>query len=196
MKVRGFELISEKQFKEDFKGGLLDSVKREDIKLPKRATKKSAGYDFYTPINIVLVPGAEIKFPLGVKSYMKDNEVLKAFPRSGQGFKFFIRLANTVGIIDADYYNNEKNEGSIFVKLRNEGKETFIVNAGEAVGQFMFQEYLLADGDDYVNGEERKGGFGSSSIESETKVESAKQETPKPKSPEVKTPKKATTVEI
>ena len=91
--------------------------------------------------------------------YNLDNEVLKAYPRSGHGFKYYIRLANTVGIIDADYIESE-NEGHIWVKLRNEGDKRFTLELGQAMCQVMFQKYLLAD-DDFSHGEKRNGGFGS-----------------------------------
>lgn len=156
-RIRGFEFISEDQFKLDFKD---TSVKYEDLKLPKRATAKSAGYDVFAPFGFTLLPNQEIKLPTGIKSYMLDDEMSKAHPRSGHGFSYYIRLANTIGVIDADYYNNKKNEGHIWIKLRNEGKETMTVQKGEACCQLIFEKYLLADGDSF-DGEERNGGFGS-----------------------------------
>ena len=98
MMKRGFEKISMEQFIKDFKG--LD-VKYEDIKIPKRGTKKAAGYDFFTPIDIIIKPGEDIKIPTGIRSYMYPNEVLIIVPRSGLGFKYYTRLSNTLGIIDA-----------------------------------------------------------------------------------------------
>lgn len=84
-----------------------------------------------------------------------------AFPRSGLGFKFYCRLANTVGVIDSDYYNNPKNEGHMFVKIRNEGTKIMEIKQGEGMCQMIFMPFLLVDGDSFDNGEERKGGFGS-----------------------------------
>ncbi len=155
-KTRGFEVISEKQFKKDFEG--LD-INYTDIKLPKRSTARSAGYDCFAPKNIWLTPGEEIKLPTGIRSYMLDDEVLFALPRSGHGFKYYLRLANTIGCIDSDYYDSD-NEGHIFVKLRNEGTKTFEIKKGEGMCQLIFQKYLLVDGDDFT-GEIRNGGFGS-----------------------------------
>ncbi|MFC0903940.1 deoxyuridine 5'-triphosphate nucleotidohydrolase [Clostridium sp. MT-14] len=155
-KTRGFEKISKEQFLKDFDDL---GVKYEEIKLPKRSTSKSAGYDCFSPINIALCPGEEIKLPTGIRSYMQDNEVLFALPRSGHGFKYYLRLANTEGVIDADYYDSD-NEGHIFVKLRNEGKKDLSINKGQGMCQLIFQKYLLADGDDF-SGEQRNGGFGS-----------------------------------
>lgn len=154
---RGFRFISKEQFEKDFKG---TGVKYGNLKLPKRGTKKSAGYDIFAPFTITLEPEEEIKVPTGIEAYMLDDEVLKVFPRSGHGFKFYIRLANTVGIIDADYIESD-NEGHIWVKLRNEGDKLCVIEAGTGMCQVMFQKYLLADGDDFVIGEQRNGGFGS-----------------------------------
>ena len=150
-KTRGFEFISEEQ-------QIKDSV--TPTKLPKRATALSAGYDCFTPIDITLQPGEDIKVATGIKSYMLEDEYLCALPRSGHGFKFYLRLANTKGIIDADYYNNSGNEGHIWVKIRNEGKDPVTIKSGEGMCQLIFQKYLIADGDSF-SGEERTGGFGS-----------------------------------
>lgn len=155
-RIRGFEKISKAQFENDFKG--LD-IKYEDIKLPKRATKWSAGYDVFSPVDIELHPGEEIKLPTGICAYMLPNEYLKGVPRSGQGFKY-LRLANTEGIIDADYIFSE-NGGHFWVKLRNEGNEIIKIEKGTGMMQGIFQNYLLADGDSYEEGEKRNGGFGS-----------------------------------
>lgn len=154
---RGFEIISEHQFKEDFT--MLDAT-YSDIKLPKRATALSAGYDMFIPFDIVVKPNMEITIPTGIKSYMLDDEVLLAHPRSGHGFKFYIRLANTIGVVDADYFENPDNEGHIKIKIRNEGDRLFTLNKGDAFCQVIFQKYLLADNDSFT-GKERIGGIGS-----------------------------------
>lgn len=156
-KSRGFEFVSKEQIEKDFD----EDVELIALQQPKRATKGSAGYDCCAPMNISLKPGEDIKVPTGLKAYMQDGEVLMAFPRSGLGFKYYCRLSNTVGIIDKDYYNNENNEGHIFVKLRNEGDKDMEIKCGEAMCQFIFMPFLLADGDDFDNGETRNGGFGS-----------------------------------
>lgn len=154
--TRGFELISKEQLTKDFYTGIYTY-----IVLPKRATKLSAGYDCYAPVDICLEPGQDIKVPTGIKAYMQPGEVLMVFPRSGFGFKYYCRLANTVGVIDADYYNNTNNEGHIFVKIRNEGDKPMTIRQGEAMCQFIFLPFLLADWDDFTVGSERNGGFGS-----------------------------------
>lgn len=158
-KVRGFEKISLDQFKNDIDYGKYN-ITYDDIIAPKRATSKSAGYDVFSLFDFILQPNGEIKMPTGIKAFMQDGEVLEAYPRSGHGFKYHIKLANTVGVIDADYFNNEGNEGHIWVKLRNEGSQEFKIKKGEAFCQMIFKSFLLADRDSFM-GEERKGGFGS-----------------------------------
>ena len=163
--MRKFELINDIQLFKDFRGYLNVSNElciegiRDSIIIPKRATRYSAGYDIHSTISFVLEPGEEIKFPTGLKVAMNPNDFLAIFPRSGSGFKFFARLANTVGIIDSDYYSNPKNDGHVFVKLRNEGDKTWQVKAGDAVCQGIFMTYLVTD-DDHIT-EKRQGGFGS-----------------------------------
>ena len=130
----------------------------DSIKLPKRATKGSAGYDFFSPFDFTLNPGDTIKIPTGIRCKIKDGYVLKEYPRSGLGFKYRVRLDNTVGIIDSDYYNSD-NEGHIFIKITNEGDKTLSVKAEEAFCQGIFEEYFLAVEEEVT--EERNGGFGS-----------------------------------
>lgn len=158
VRIRGFEKISEKQFMKDFWGM---SVNYEDIKMPKRATRWSAGYDIFTPIKIELEPGQDIKIPTGLRVYMRPTEYLAALPRSGQGFKYYLRLANTEGIIDADYRFSD-NEGHFYVKIRNEGDKKIVIDKGVGICQVIFKRYLLVDGDSTEKGEVRNGGFGSS----------------------------------
>jgi len=165
MKIRGFERISEKQYVEDFKDIVKVRTLEEywnynEIQTPKRSTAKSAGNDVFCSVDLWLLPNEEFKIPTGIKAYMLDDEVLKAYPRSSLGFKYYLRFANTIPIIDADYYNNKNNEGHIWIKVRNEGDKTLHVEKGEAICQFIFEKYLLADGDSY-EGEERIGGIGS-----------------------------------
>lgn len=129
-----------------------------NIKLPKRATLYSAGYDFYSPIDFTLKPGETIKVPTGIRCKMIDSYVLMIFPRSSLGFKYRLQLDNTVGIIDADYYN-ALNEGHIFIKMTNNSEKVLEVKEGEAFAQGIFLEYGITY-DDEVS-ESRKGGFGS-----------------------------------
>jgi len=155
---RGFEIVSESEFNKSFQGF---DAKYEELKIPKRATKKSAGYDIFAPFNISLLPNQDRVIPTGIKAYMLDDEVLKVYPRSGLGFKFYARPANLVPIIDADYYDNPKNEGNIMIKIRNESNQVLLVAKGKGFCQGIFQKYLLADGDNHSMGEDRVSGIDS-----------------------------------
>lgn len=153
--IRGFEIINKEQLNKDF-----DRLIGYEIKLPKRSTKESAGYDFFVPYDIALEPNEEIKIPTGLKVHMQKGEVLFIFPRSGLGFKYYTRLANTIGVIDSDYINSD-NEGHIWVKIRNEGDKCLSIKQGEAFCQGIFMPFLLVDGDNFEDGNNRNGGFGS-----------------------------------
>ncbi|MGN1097828.1 MAG: dUTP diphosphatase, partial [Clostridia bacterium] len=156
-----FEKVSFEQFKADFEGGNAESVYNE-IKLPRRATTGSAGYDIFSTLDFTLAPGEEIKIPTGVRVRIDEGWVLKIYPRSGLGFKFRLQLNNTVGIIDSDYYNSS-NEGHIFVKITNDSKsgKSVSIKRGEAFAQGIFVEYGITEDDD-ADGV-RDGGFGSTS---------------------------------
>ena len=128
--------------------------------MPKRATIGSAGYDFFSPINISLNPNETIKLPTGVRVCIDDGWVLKCYPRSGLGFKYRMQLNNTVGIIDSDYYYSE-NEGHIMFKITNDTNEnkTIVIDAGSGFAQGIFVEYGITIDDNVT--EIRNGGFGS-----------------------------------
>ena len=132
----------------------------DEIVLPKRATKGSAGYDFFAPFDITLQPGEAITVPTGIRAKINEGWVLMLFPRSGLGFKFRLQLNNTVGIIDADYYDAD-NEGHIFCKITNDTKEnkTVFVEKGKGFCQGIFVPFGVTT-DDETDGE-RSGGFGS-----------------------------------
>lgn len=164
-KCARFEKVSFNQFKADFSEIFpLPEEKLEEIynniKLPKRATKCSAGYDFYLPVGLELNPGETIKIPTGIRCYMEDDIVLSLYPRSSLGFKYKMQLNNTVGIIDADYYN-AKNEGHIQIKITNDNNENKVIclAQGDGFAQGIFTEFLITY-DDETTGE-RTGGFGS-----------------------------------
>lgn len=168
--MRKFKKVSKKQYLTGFYDAILDMCEftedsvyvkdYEDIKLPKRATRGSAGYDCFAPFDIALEPGDDIKVPTGIKCFMEDDDVLLAFPRSGLGFKYYCRVANTIGVIDSDYILSD-NEGHIFIKLRNEGNKTMNIPKGTGMCQFIFTKFLLTDDDSFENGEIRNGGMGS-----------------------------------
>lgn len=165
-KIAQFEKVSWEQFLGDFKKNF-PMMEEENIKdiydaipLPKRATKGSAGYDFYAPIDLRIEKGKEMLVPTGIRVKMEENYVLMLFPRSSLGFKYRLQLNNTVGIIDSDYYN-AKNEGHIFCKLTNDTHEDKVVEVEKGAG--MVQGIFVPFGitiDDEVT-EERVGGFGS-----------------------------------
>lgn len=162
-----FEKVSYEQFKNDIKAEFhyndeLAQTAYDAITLPRRATKGSAGYDVVSPITFVLNPNDEIKVPIGIKCSIDEGWFLMVAPRSGQGFKYYARLANTLGIIDLDFYNNEGNEGHCWVKLRNEGNQSMRVQAGESFAQAIFVPFGITVDDDPVKND-RVGGLGSTS---------------------------------
>ena len=163
-RVAKFEKVSFEQFKKDWADTfyVTDGIEKiyEDIKLPKRATAGSAGYDFYAPMAFELKPGETIKIPTGIRAVIDENWVLKIYSRSSLGFKFRVQMNNTVGIIDSDYYNSD-NEGHIFIKVTNNSLEDKIVriNRGDKFAQGIFVQYGTVIDDDAV--EARNGGFGS-----------------------------------
>lgn len=165
MRKRGFEIVSK--------------FKNEDIHLPVRKTNASAGYDFEAAESLI-VPSiwkvlAEKVFigeatglkatliPTGIKSYMLDDEYLQLSIRSGTALKTGLILANGVGIVDSDYYNNPDNEGHIMFPVHNLGFRDKLIKKGERIGQGLFLNYLKAD-DDMSDGV-RTGGFGSTDKE-------------------------------
>lgn len=200
MAINEFEKVSYDQFKKDmFKYYPklkdiqdIDTTLREmynDIKLPKRATTGSAGYDFFLPFGISIDVGGMLIIPTGIRSKIKDNKHLQLHPRSGQGFKYHLIFANTVGIVDSDYYNSD-NEGHIMIEIiydgfrndslgyinipdNNGNKKLYEFNKldipryidfdkGTGICQGIFVDYDLTENDD--TNEIRNGGFGSTDI--------------------------------
>ena len=158
-----FEKISEKEYntiKEELSH--LNLISYDEIKLPKRATKGSAGYDFFSTLDCILLPGESIKFPTGIKAIIDEDKFLMIVPRSGLGFKFRLQLDNTIGIIDSDYINSD-NEGHIWIKLTNDSREdkTVYIKANTAIAQGIIINFYKVENDN-VN-EVRNGGFGSTS---------------------------------
>ena len=164
-KIAEFQKVSFSQFEADFKKNFpeCENVKEiyDSIKLPKRATTGSAGYDFYAPVDITLEKGKSVLIPTGIRSKIEDGWVLQIFPRSGLGFKHRVQLDNTVGIIDADYYNSS-NEGHIMIKLSCDAHDdghTVSLSAGDGFAQGIFLQFGITVDDDAS--EIRNGGFGS-----------------------------------
>lgn len=167
-RIAKFEKVSFKEFKKDYYDAFPDckDVKSEDdlrimydlIELPKRATTGSAGYDFYTPFSFTLIPGETMKIPTGIRCKMENGWVLQCYPRSGLGFKYQASLANTVGIIDEDYYYSS-NEGHIMIKMVNRGNQSFNVKSGKGFCQGIFIPFGITIDDNCKD--VRDGGFGS-----------------------------------
>lgn len=159
-----FYKVSYEQFKEDMKefNQPEEILERwyDEIKLPKRSTSGSAGYDFFAPFAIILEKGGSMIVPTGIRMEMERDKVLLCFPRSGLGFKFRMQLDNTVGVIDSDYFYSD-NEGHIKLKISNDGYENKIIGVerGNAFAQGILMPFYLTD-DDEADGV-RNGGFGS-----------------------------------
>ena len=149
MKKRGFEVITE--------------YTNKSINIPYRKTKYSAGYDIEAAEDVVIPSFNNEKKPTlvktGLKAYMEDDEVLYLYNRSSNPKKKGLILANSVGVVDKDYYNNTDNEGHIMFAFYNVGNNDVTIKKGEAIGQAVFSKYLVTD-DDMADGE-RTGGFGS-----------------------------------
>lgn len=158
--LRGFEIV--------------EKYKDANITLPKRATRGSAGYDIASAENIIvpsLWKAREGKgksnilkstlVPTGLKVFMPENEYLMLVNRSSSPMKHNLSLPNGIGIIDADYYNNENNEGEIFVQLINYGMADYEIKKGDRIAQGIFSVYQTIN-DEHHEFDERTGGFGSS----------------------------------
>ena len=163
--IAQFFKVSEEQFVRDWCAATrrsADEAKKvyQNIRLPRRATKGSAGYDFFAPESFTLVPHETILIPTGIRVMIEDGWVLKIYPRSGLGFKYRLQLNNTVGIIDSDYSRSD-NEGHIFIKVTNDSNEgkTLSIPAGTGFAQGIFVEYGITVDDDASG--VRNGGFGS-----------------------------------
>ena len=160
MNIARFEKVSEKQFKDDLKR-LLNSEEDlyKNVTIPIRATSGSAGYDFVTPVDINIKPGEMLIVPTGIRSYIEEGYVLHVYPRSSLGFKYQMVLANTVGIIDADYYR-ANNEGHIMIALVNKGNKEVSLKTGERFAQGIFLKFYTAEEEEVKT--VRTGGIGSS----------------------------------
>ena len=152
-KIAQFFKVSEGEY---LKSG--DKTAFDSVILPKRATKGSAGYDFFAPYDFTLNAGETAKIPTGVRVKIDEGWVLKIYPRSSLGFKYRLSLDNTVGIIDGDYFNAD-NEGHIFIKMTNCGDKPLTVEKGKAFAQGIFLEYGITVDDECET--LRTGGLGS-----------------------------------
>lgn len=137
----------------------------KNIKLPERKTKYSAGYDVEATEDIIIPSFKKGMKPTliktGIKAYMQDDEVLILANRSSNPGKKGLILANSIGVIDKDYYGNEDNDGHIMFAFFNIKEEDIEIKKGDCIGQAIFQKYLIIDND--VAEGQREGGFGSTS---------------------------------
>lgn len=165
--IASFERVSKEQFHKDFinlypttKDKTIEAIYKR-IMLPSRATKGSAGYDFYTPIPVSILPGETATIPTGVRVKIDDGWYLGIVPRSSLGFKYRMQLDNTCGIIDSDYYYAD-NEGHIMVKITNDmkqGSKELFIEPGDRFVQGIFMPYGITKDDNTES--ERTGGLGS-----------------------------------
>lgn len=166
-KVAKFEKVSWGQFQKDYvdtfgegKTINIDDVRKiyDDIKLPCRKTRFSAGHDISIPFNITLPSKEKLMIPTGVRCKMDTDYVMIIAPRSSLGIKKGLRISNTIPVIDSDYYDAD-NEGHIFVSVINDGKEPIKFKVGDNIVQALFVPYGIAN--DNVVMAERTGGIGS-----------------------------------
>lgn len=155
-KVAQFQKVSENEYLKNDSN--LNNY--ENLILPRRATKGSAGYDFFAPYDFEIEPNQTVKIPTGIRVKISDGWFLGVVPRSSLGFKYRLQLDNTIGIIDSDYYY-ALNEGHIFIKLTNDSKENkkVIIKKGEAFAQGIFIPFGITFDDEVEK--TRIGGFGS-----------------------------------
>lgn len=159
-----FEKVSFDQFAKDYMKATgrtdMDEIKAvyDSIRMPERSTSNAAGYDFFVPHECRVSCGTNGHIVTGIRAHMSPEWVLMLYPRSSLGIKRGITLANTTGIIDADYYEAE-NEGHIHIMLTTQSPVEQIITVGERVAQGIFVQYGIAE-----NGNtdvKRIGGIGS-----------------------------------
>lgn len=162
--IAKFEKVSFETFSKSLKG-VNESIEElyNEIKIPKRATKYSAGYDFFMPYSRLLFKNQPEIVPTGIKVKIEPGWFLAITPKSGLGFKYSLELTNTIGIIDSDYYNNETTEGHIFIKLNSPVENNLVLSKGQSFAQGILLQHGFAIEDN--NFKERTGGLGSTSEE-------------------------------
>ena len=149
--MRGFEVVRD------------DCIQygEKNLKMPIRATKNACGYDFYSPVDLVIKPMESEIIWTNIKAYFNPNECLMLFVTSKMG-KRHIMIANGTGIIECDYYGNESNDGNLGFRLINLGKEDYVIKKGDKIGQGVFTYFLTVDNEQEIT-TKRTGGFGSTS---------------------------------
>lgn len=161
-KIAIFEKVSPEQFEKDVTALEITGIDfletHKALLLPRRSTKGAAGYDFFLPYAVTLEPREEKTIPTGMRVKIEAGWMLSLYPRSGLGFRYRLQLNNTVGIIDADYYNAD-NEGHIMARIWNGSKEILSLEKGKAFMQGVFLTFGITIDD--TAEEIRRGGFGS-----------------------------------
>lgn len=141
-----------------------EKVSYADGVIPKRSDSGSAGYDFYSTETVTIEPKTQVMIKTNIKAQMDYNTVLLLFMRSSLGIKKNLMLANTTGVIDSSYYNNEDNEGNIIGAVYNYGNEPVTIQAGDRFMQGVFVEYKTTDTIEEIINEKRTGGIGSTGV--------------------------------
>lgn len=163
-RIAKFHKVSYEQFKKDwmdeFPHHSVEKVKEiyDAIKLPRRATSGSAGYDFFMPMDYTFGTDTITKIPTGIRAEIDEGWVLKCYPRSSLGTKYMLVPRNLTPIIDSDYFCSD-NEGHIFMKMVNMGNNFVYLKQGDAFLQGIFVQYGITVDDEVT--EIRNGGFGS-----------------------------------
>ena len=147
--MRKFEVVKDEFIKYEAK----------DIVLPKRATRTAVGYDFYSPIDIVVKPKESELIWTNVKAMFEDDVALVLAVTSGMG-KHNITMANAIGVIESDYYGNISNDGNLGFRLYNFGNADYVIKKGDKIGQGFFFHFLTVDNEEAPTAQ-RAGGFGS-----------------------------------
>ena len=136
-----------------------------EAKIPVRKTRHSAGYDFFCAKEVTIQPfkagDKPVRVNTGIKAKMLDDEVLLLFNRSSNPGKKYLVLANGVGVVDSDYFENIDNDGEIQFAFYNMGTEPITIHVGDTLGQGMFTKFLATDEGGITLDEERVGGFSS-----------------------------------
>ena len=172
-RIAKFHRVSFEQFLKDYSKEThldihnVDAIKMvrniwDNIKLPIRKTKGSAGYDINSTMSFKLEPNQTILIPTGIRVKIDEGWFLSVYPKSGLGFKYRLQLDNTIGVIDSDYYYSD-NEGHMFVKMTNScnNNKTIELQSGASFCQGIFLPYGITHSDNATG--VRNGGFGSTS---------------------------------